>query len=83
MLILHILRLSIPSYMDGHVKKEIFKRGSRPDAKPVKYGYATEHKKLKCRYDYFITTWRTCFEGGFRKAYFSKFRHSSVMLEIV
>lgn len=34
--ILHILGLPIPNYMDGHVKKEIFKDGSDPATRSVK-----------------------------------------------
>ena len=36
-LILHILGLPIPNYMDGYVRKEIFKRSSKLAISPVKY----------------------------------------------
>jgi len=36
-LILHALGLPIPNYMDGRVRKEIFKRGSRPAVRSIKY----------------------------------------------
>jgi len=36
-LILHMLGLPIPKYIDGDVRKEIFKEGSKPAIKPTKY----------------------------------------------
>jgi len=48
-LILHMLGLPIPNYMDGHIRKEIFKRGSRPAVRSIKYEHITEHERLKRR----------------------------------
>jgi len=48
-LILHMLSLSIPGYMDGCVRKEMFKRGSRPSVTPIKYERVTEREQTKMR----------------------------------
>ena len=48
-LILHMLGLPIPNYMDGRVRKEIFKKGSKPAVRPIKYENVTEHKRIKTR----------------------------------
>jgi len=48
-IILHMLNLSIPNYMDGHVKKEIFKKGSELAIKPIKYKYISECERISTR----------------------------------
>ncbi len=48
--LLHMLDLPIPDYMDGRVLKEIFRKGTIPDKKPVKLqksGKLTAGKSLK------------------------------------
>jgi predicted AlkP superfamily phosphohydrolase/phosphomutase len=48
-LILHMLGLPIPSYMDGCVRKEIFREGSEPAVNFVKYEYGIGRKWVKSR----------------------------------
>jgi len=47
--ILHILGLPISSYMDGHVKKEIFKDGSAPATRSVKLVDVSRQERLSYR----------------------------------
>ncbi|MEM2146527.1 MAG: alkaline phosphatase family protein [Candidatus Jordarchaeaceae archaeon] len=48
-LILHILNLPIPNYMDGCVRKEVFKEGSEPAVSSIKYEYRTERERVETR----------------------------------
>ncbi|MCC6019139.1 MAG: alkaline phosphatase family protein [Candidatus Verstraetearchaeota archaeon] len=48
-LILHMLGLPIPSYMDGCVRKEIFREGSEPAVNFVKYEYGIGREWVKSR----------------------------------
>ncbi len=48
-LVLHILGLPIPDYMDGHVRKEIFGRGSKPAVRPIKYESVKERERIRTR----------------------------------
>ena len=48
--LLHMLGLPIPDYMDGRVLKEIFRKGTMPDVRPVKlqeYSKFTTGKSLR------------------------------------
>lgn len=47
--LLHMLGLFIPDYMDGRVLKEIFKEGSEPAIRSIKYKYRTEQERIRLR----------------------------------
>ncbi|MEM2981371.1 MAG: alkaline phosphatase family protein [Thermoproteota archaeon] len=46
-LILHMLNLPIPNYMDGVVRKEIFKEGSEAAISSIKFEHRTEREQVK------------------------------------
>jgi predicted AlkP superfamily phosphohydrolase/phosphomutase len=48
-LVLHILNLPVLSYMDGRVRKEIFKEGSEPAVNPVKYEDVAAREWVRAR----------------------------------
>ena len=48
-ILLHMLGLAIPDYMDGRVLKEIFKEGSEPAIRSIKYKYRTEQERIRLR----------------------------------
>ena len=48
-IILHTLNLPIPSYMDGCVRTEVFKRGSEPVARLTKYKRFAERERVRMR----------------------------------
>jgi predicted AlkP superfamily phosphohydrolase/phosphomutase len=48
-LILHMLSRPIPSYMDGRVRKEIFREGSKPAISSIRYEHRTEREWVKTR----------------------------------
>jgi len=48
-LILHMLNLPIPSYMDGCVRKEVFREGSEPAVNSVKYEHVAAQEWVKAR----------------------------------
>jgi predicted AlkP superfamily phosphohydrolase/phosphomutase len=48
-LVLHMLNLPVLSYMDGRVRKEIFKEGSEPAVNPVKYEDVAAREWVRAR----------------------------------
>jgi len=47
--LLHSLGIPIPSYMDGHVLKEIFREDSDPATRPITYTCVSERERLKTK----------------------------------